>query len=233
MVNVTSAGVTATSGRFNSFATAIPTNEVALFVTLTNSFYDGREAKTVTPVDINVGMLSPWSATNKTLRSALGSRDVSSIYINDSRAGTASTLPAVRVYNGLTLPSLGLTVATAEPIYVWGNYNQPNAANLGTTNTTTTRPASLVGDALTILSPNWTDANSVNALGNRKATDATVNAAIIAGAVYTTQGHYSGGMENFPRFLENWSPATLTYNGSMVKMFASVYATNVWGKNNV
>jgi hypothetical protein len=41
-------------------------------------------------------------------------------------------------------------------------------------------------------------------------------------------------MENFPRFLESWGAAnTLTYNGSMVKMFPSLYATNAWGKPNV
>ena len=36
-------------------------------------------------------------------------------------------------------------------------------------------------------------------------------------------------MENFPRFLETWGLANVfTYNGSMVKMFPSLYATNVW-----
>jgi hypothetical protein len=62
----------------------------------------------------------------------------------------------------------------------------------------------------------------------------TVNAALLTGVVETTRGQYSGGMENFPRFLETWGPAnTFTYNGSMVKMFPSLYATNVWGKANV
>jgi hypothetical protein len=41
-------------------------------------------------------------------------------------------------------------------------------------------------------------------------------------------------MENFPRFLETWGAAnTFTYNGSMVKMFPSLYATNAWGLGNV
>jgi hypothetical protein len=40
-------------------------------------------------------------------------------------------------------------------------------------------------------------------------------------------------MENFPRFLESWGPTIFTYNGSMIKMFPSLYATNVWGKPNV
>jgi hypothetical protein len=95
-------------------------------------------------------------------------------------------------------------------------------------------PASLVGDAITILSDGWTDANSANSVGSRNALPTTVNAAILAGAVETTAGHYGGGMENFPRFLETWGAANpFTYNGSMVKLFPSLYATNVWGQANV
>jgi hypothetical protein len=231
IIKVTPTGISATSGLFNSFLTSIPSNELALFANTTNSFHDARESKTVQPLDIDVGMLTKWSATNKDLRSALGSRDVSSIYVYDLRPDSATALPAVRVRDGLVLPSLGLTVATSRPLYVLGNYNQTNNSNLYTSNTITSRPASLVGDAVTILSPAWSDANS-SSLNNASPND-NVNAAIIAGAVYTTLGHYSGGMENFQRFLENWSASTYTYNGSLVKMFASVYATNVWGKANV
>ena len=35
-------------------------------------------------------------------------------------------------------------------------------------------------------------------------------------------------MENFPRFLENWSGQTFTYNGSMVCMFNSQIANAPW-----
>jgi hypothetical protein len=233
---VSNSGITATSGLANNFATTIPTNQVALFATTNNSFYDSRESKTVLPVDIDVGKLTKWSATNTTLRTALGSRDVSSLYVWDKRTLPGTDLAAVRLVDGLQLPSLGLTVVTEMPLYVWGNYNQTNAANLGTSNTTTTLPAQLVGDAITVLSTNWTDANStaiMDVLGARVASSTTVNAAILAGEVFTSGGNYSGGMENFVRFLEDWSSATFTYNGSMVKMFPSVYATNFWGKANV
>jgi hypothetical protein len=40
--------------------------------------------------------------------------------------------------------------------------------------------------------------------------------------------HYSGGVENFLRLLESWSGDTLTYNGSIIVMFNSRYATNFW-----
>jgi hypothetical protein len=110
-------------------------------------------------------------------------------------------------------------VATGRPLYVWGDYNSDFA---------TRRPASLVADAITILSDAWQDPNQQSANLNGAAST-TVNAAILTGAVETTLNQYSGGMENFPRFLETWTSIPFTYNGSMVKMFPSLYATNVWG----
>jgi len=231
----TNSGVIATSGHFNNFTTLISTNDLSTFVSLGNSFKDWREGKTVQPIDINIGNLAAWSQTNTSLRySVIASNLIlSSIYIVDNRTLPATSLSAVRVYNGTTLPPNGLTVATGRPLYVWKDYNQYNAANLQTTNTSTTKPASLAADAITILSDSWTDGNSTSALASRVASSTTVNAAILTGAVDTTSGHYSGGMENFPRFLESWSSATLWYNGSMIKMFPSLYATNVWGQANV
>ncbi len=102
---------------------------------------------------------------------------------------------------------------------------------MGTANTSDTEPASLVADAITFLSDNWSDANSSSPLASRVAASTTVNAALLTGVVETTYGHYSGGMENFPRFLENWGSAISTYNGSMIKMFPSLYATNIWSLN--
>jgi hypothetical protein len=234
MVIVSDTGVTVNSGYFNNFGTVVPSYEFNKFLTLTNSFYDWRESKTILPVDLDIGALKVWSATNNNVRTALFGRDITSVYVYDKRTVVAGKLGAVRVRNGLVLPPLGLTVATASPMYVLGHYNQTNSANLGTANTSTTLPASLVGDAVTILSVNWSDAKSQLALASRAAMPTTVNAAILAGAVDTANGHYGGGMENFPRFLESWGLANpLTYNGSMVKMFPSLYATNIWGLGNV
>ncbi|HUC84105.1 MAG TPA: hypothetical protein VL970_02855, partial [Candidatus Acidoferrales bacterium] len=227
-------GVTATSGHFNNFMTTVPTNELASFVTVTRSFWDAREGKTVLPIDINVGALTAWNATNASLRFSLLGSNLTSVYVLDLRNLPNHSLGAVRVYNGLLLPPDGLTVATCCPLYVWGDYNEYNPANLGTTNTSATQPASLVADAITFLSDNWSDPNSSAALSSREAASTTVNAALLTGNVPTTLGQYSGGMENFPRFLENWGLANVsTYNGSMVLMFPSLYATNVWGLANV
>jgi hypothetical protein len=223
-------GITATSGKFNNFTTLISSNELRAMVTTTNQFDDDREVKTVRPIDINIGALAAWSLTNTSLRPALGS-NVSSVYVVDQRT-LGTNLGAVRLVNGRQLPASGLTVVTARPLYVWGHYNQPNSANLGTSNTLTTLPASLIADAVTALSPKWTDANSFNSLASRIADPVTVNAAILTGVVETTSADYSGGMENFIRLLETWSTngvtMPVTYNGSMVKMFPSLYATNRW-----
>jgi hypothetical protein len=227
LVDVTDSGVTIKSGD-----TVMPNSEVAAFVSTTSSFWDAREQKTVRPVDIDVGALKTWSETNDTLGEALSGIPLSSVYVEDQRNLSGNQLNAVRVTNGKVLPTDGLTVATARPLYVQGNYNELDDSKLGTANTSATRPASLVGDAITVLSQNWTDANSTNSVGSRVATDTTINAALLTGVVETTANHYSGGMENFPRFLETWGPIKFTYNGSMVKMFPSQYATAAWNNNS-
>ncbi len=231
VVLVSDSTVTVTSGSFNSFATSIPWSQATSFIATNASFYNKREGKTVKATQIDVAKLISWSATNTTLRAALGGRDVSSIYVADQRTQSNTTEPGVRVVNGQTLPSLGLTVASKNPVYVQGNYNAP-AAYLGTTNTTLTKPASLVGDAITVLSTAWNDANSSLALSSRIAANTTVNAAFLGGivptAIYNGAKQYSGGVENYPRFLEDWSSRSLTYNGSMVVMFYSQTATGLW-----
>jgi hypothetical protein len=128
----------------------------------------------------------------------------------------------------------GFTVATAQPMYVWGNYNSANdsGSSLGQNSTTFTWPAALMADSITILSANWTDANSTFAYkttcttGGPTPKTTTVNAAMLEGIVRSTNGIYSGGLENFLRLLENWSGVNLWYNGSIVVMFPSQYATN-------
>ena len=220
--------VKVTSGSVDNFATTL-TNQWTNFITTNLSFYDQREGKTMKGTQLDVGNLRNWltANTNNPIRSLIN-RDINSVYVADLRTNSpSSTEYAVRVSNGATLPSQGLTVATPNPLYVMGNYNAPTAF-LGTTNTTTTLPAALVGDSITVLSSLWNDANGNAGIGSRVAASTTVNAAIIAGIVKTQGSAYSGGVENFPRFLENWSNKILTYNGSMVVMFESLFADAPW-----
>lgn len=238
--------VSVESGSWNNFASLAPdtgTNSFS-FITTTNSFTDLREGKPTLTTEIDVAALNKWmtnsgpksgAVLNNQAKFQMG-HQLNSVYVNDQRVNAAK-LTVVRVSNGLYLPPDGLTVATDRPLYVKGNYNAPDLT-VGSTDTSKTKPASLIGDAITVLSKNWIDANSGGAISGRQAGDTTVNAAFLAGIVETANvsgtKHYSGGLENFPRFLEDWSAGkTLTYNGSMVVLFPSRYAKSFWGTAGV
>lgn len=144
------------------------------------------------------------------------------------------------ITNGKTLPSLGLSVATPNPVYISGDFNTSvDGVNFypGTSDTSHTRPAAIFADAINVLSTAWKPANSSLPVSSRNAANTTVNAALLAGIVPTQVddgvGYYSGGVENYPRFLENWSGITFTYNGSMVVMFNSRFETAHWGGADV
>ncbi|SPE61482.1 conserved exported hypothetical protein [Verrucomicrobia bacterium] len=227
IILVGNTNILAESGRSTFFARLVPTNELSTFVSTNVSFYNKREAKTVRAIQIDVGGLVRWNATNVSVSPFLPLHNVGTVFVADVRTLASTNEPGIRLVNGTNLPPLGLTVATPDPLYIQGNYNAPASA-LGTTNTTGTLPASIAADAITILSVNWSDANSSLPLASRIAGSTTVNAAFLTGIVASTSASDSGGVENFPRFLEDWSSATLTYNGSMVCMFYSAIATGMW-----
>ncbi|MBU6410687.1 MAG: hypothetical protein KGR98_09890, partial [Verrucomicrobia bacterium] len=201
-------------------------SDVSSFVNTNVSFYDQREKKTIQTTQVDVGALAAWNNSGNKLTTALG-RNIESVYVADLRAQSSSTEPGVRLTDGQTLPPDGLTVATPDPLYVQGNYNAP-ASDLGTSDTSGTVPAALIGDSINVLSASWDDSDSALSISQRTASATTVNAAVMAGIVPSGNGHYSGGVENFFRLLENWSGTQLTYNGSMVVMFPSQIATGYW-----
>lgn len=211
------------------------------------AFWDYREGKVAQVVQIDVGRFNSWLADvsanggsncNRTCSNDKG-HGVDSVWAYNGVAKDSSTLPAVRVANGIQLASpSGFTVATPMPIYVLGDYNkQIDAAHVSSgTNTTYTYPAALMGDSITVLSTSWNDGYSLGhrsdtTPGARVAVSTVVNAACLEGIVQSVpsiSGNYSGGVENFLRYLETWSGITSTYNGSIVVMFPSIYATNYW-----
>jgi len=212
-------------------------------------------AKQVQAVQIDVAKFNTWLtnsiATNSGYSSDQNSltqlgHHLGGVYVYNSVPPSSSVLPAVRLVNGAQLPNpgnasipYGFTVATEFPMYVLGNYNSQNnglsALGLWSTNgtsvaTANTLPAAIMADSVTILSTNWNDSvtTTLPTPGNT-----TVNAAMLEGIVASNpsiSGNYSGGVENFLRLLENWSKSTqaLTYNGSIVVLFYSQFATNSW-----
>lgn len=182
------------------------------------TIYDRREGKNVDLTTLNMGSVNATLNAIPTFNNILYIDDVSSTGITDPKG--------IRLTNGSTLPSDGLTVASQNPVYIQGDFN-----------TAGTRVSSAVfADGVTILSNNWNDSNSSSGLSSRVASNTTVNTAIVAGFMpsgWTNPAtgatyDYSGGLNNFPRFLETWSGKTFTYMGSMIELFTSQIATGEW-----
>jgi hypothetical protein len=131
-------------------------------------------------------------------------------------ANNTGSFQGTRLVNGQDLGS-PLSIFSEDPVYVQGDFN-----------TVGKQPAAIAGDAVTILSNNWADSNSASGLASRVATPTTVNAAIITGNVSSTPGNYSGGLENLPRFLEDWSGTDFNFTGSMINLWDSKYANSLW-----
>ena len=208
----------------------------------------GQLGAWITNASPNAG--SNW---NQTLAVDTGQAGINSIFIDNDAPFTSGLLPSVSVINGALLPSstvmvhsasiftCGLTVVTPQPVYVIGNYNVQQigkSPTLGSHNVANTYPAAFMADSITALSSAWPGDWGTSSYGSRIPTATTINAACLEGIVASTGGqtnggdgagaHYSGGIENFLRLLENWSNVKLTYNGSIIVMFPSEYATNYW-----
>lgn len=250
-INGTTATLTLQNG---TVATAAQQTAIRAAFTGKTTLYDQREGKTVDVANINVRALTP--ALN-----ALGAANFNSVlYIVDTTpvSGTSPRPKTVRLQNGGVLPDAGLTIASQNPIYIQGDYNTGTSATVlptsvpanstgnpsGTDSPTapgyTRKASSVLGDAVMFLSNSWNDANSSLSLSNRTASNTTYNTAVLSGFLpsgYTnpsgTQYGYSGGANNFPRFLETWSSRTCTYTGSMVQLFNSQTFTGAWGLGSI
>lgn len=121
------------------------------------------------------------------------------------------------------------------------NYQNGTPANF---DDDTEVPALVAADAINVLSANWVNSSGLpvgdgreSNLGSngRSAVNTEVSAVFMGGIVETpANGNgYSGGVENYPRFHEDWSGDTLRYRGSIVALFTSAFATGAWGKSNV
>ena len=171
--------------------------------------YNHREGTTISITEIDVAKLVE---SGKFPENGI-------LYVSDQRNDMIQEIEqdAVRLVNGSELPERGLTVVTDRALYIQGDYNTINK-----------KPASVLCDAINILSNTWDDANSSKTLSDRKAKATQINAAVIAGNTETELKQYNGGVENFPRFLEDWSGVPLTYSGSLVAMWESQIATGKW-----
>jgi hypothetical protein len=222
-----------------------------IFRPVANAFYEGREDLRPDLIDIHLDALRQWTDAAPATRTPR----ILYVQVTGQTTAAANDYVAVRLRQGAQLPAPrtagtpgGLTIATDRPLYVLGDFN-----------TTNWRPAALMGDAITFLStpPNpgmvsttavpvsvrcttsstgWCDGFQQN-FARRPARETTVNAALLVGHSATSCDYargcgtptYGGGLENLPRFLESWSGVVFRYNGSLVSLYRSRFATGLWG----
>jgi hypothetical protein len=130
----------------------------------------------------------------------------------------------------------GLTVVSDQALYVEGSYNAGRAGF-------PKQPAALMGDTVNVLSNNWwgtsgckNDCQSRLPLADaaRDAADTVVLAAFIGGIDRTippaggVPGSYNGGLENYPRFHEDWGGRTFFYRGSFVSLGIPQHNRGAW-----
>jgi hypothetical protein len=227
--NILSASSSGASGLlYTVVKAAISTNQ---------SIQDNREGASVRLATLDVG------AVSAKIRDGTVSGFNGIIYISDTSASSSGGTPkrGIRLKNGAIMPNGGLTVVSQNPVYIQGDYNTGGSnppSNTGDPSRPqvtgyTRQPCAVIADAVNILSNSWNDSRSSSDLGSRVASNTTVNSAIVSGIVPSANNNYSGGAENFPRFLEDWSGKTMTYYGSMVELYQSRQSIGQWGSGNV
>lgn len=169
------------------------------------SIYDKRQGGYVSVTEINMAALN-----SSGLFPANGL-----LYAGKINAGTGTSCGGVKLVNGSQLAGK-LTVVSDNPVYVQGNYN-----------TTSKKGAAVLCDAINLLSNSWNDTKGTSGLP--AASNTTFNLAFVTGNQETVPGtSYNGGLENLPRFHENWTNKTLTMSGSIVNLWNSQHATGGW-----
>ncbi len=192
--------------------------------------FDKRENKNVKVTTIDIGALKK---TLDYLRDGISPSDPNRfpdfnglLYIN-LKSSSSTNPAAIRLINAESLPqngTNGFSVATNGGIYVQGSFNTDLITNAD--GTTRPVPAMLIGDALTVLSDGWIDADAAAAFDGSKriaSTDLTVNAGLLTGNIASTTGSQSGGAQNLVRYLEDWTGHTVTFYGSLGRLFQSAH----------
>src|SRR5579883_734430 len=131
--------------------------------------------------------------------------------------------------------SCGLTVASENPVYIQGDFNANSGGNGWSDPEIAT---SVAGDAVTLLSDQWSDVNSFSSpyvQTARQGNTTWYRAAIVGGITVpfpqptgTAQDFGTdGGVHNFLRYIESWS-GTLEYKGSIIELFTSRQANSTF-----
>ncbi len=193
-----------------------------------------------TPQNLPAGFTLPYTAAARPHLTAVGGVNITAAHAMVNRPilfRRALKLINAGIVGGVTSLPPGLTVASENPVYVHGNYNAIETDTLANPHV----PAAVIGDAVTLLSRNWVDAQSFltpNNPGARTAVTTGYRMAIIAGknpafprpTAWASAQDFGtdGGAHNFLRYLENWGGSTLNYRGSIVSFYFARQATGAY-----
>ncbi len=170
------------------------------------TFFDDRENADITVYDIDMSIL----------KSSAYFPDNGIIYTADDRAGLRGT----RLVNSDDIGN-AMTLASENVVYTKGDINSTNK-----------QPMAIMTDALMILSSSWSDdpaiAGSSDFMTDRDANNTTLNFSYITGNMETASGNYNGGLENLPRFLEDWAGVDMVFRGSIINLWRSQETIETW-----
>ncbi|WP_189074928.1 hypothetical protein [Deinococcus sedimenti] len=201
-------------------------------LTQSTTFYDSREARQITMMDVDQAKLlaciqssGKFTAQDgKVLTMSDTSGGGLAIHFSFYPEGSDQNKYGVRMKNGAALGPAGgpapkgLSIATNQPLYVQGDYNV--AGNV---------PASLMGDTINVLSSAWVDGKKTALTTVADPANPTeIHAAFLGGTDVTGSSKYNGGLENYPRFHENWTAKEFKYVGSFVSLGSPKKAKGAW-----
>jgi hypothetical protein len=233
-----------------------------------DKWYEERQQRWVNSLDINVDSLQAWAMGAVNRRTAIVYVHMTTpVGTPDFRGG--GQYPIVRLVSGAALDT-ALTLATVHPIYTQGNFNSSGwwpAALVGDSYTVL---STAWHDSTHLIPcvhrrARGTTLSFNNDTGSQPAGNTTsIYAAVLAGHSPTNCDHsthsgnsrqnnncfnaggggsngiYGGGLENFPRFLEDFrgtdgnagTTRTVTYYGSLVSLAYSQQGTGAWKFND-
>ena len=182
--------------------------------------------------DIDMFRLHTWYVSHMDSEGITWAGDGMILYTSRSPTGTipfpntGARFQAIRLINiGGTPADLfeNTTIASDNPVYIQGDFNSGGG---------TVRGVAIVSDAINVLSNSFTTKTCNSGVPDASVT--TINAALFGGNVPTPAGGgtYSGGLENYPRMHEDWSPGGTSENlnimGSFINLWVSSQADGDW-----
>jgi hypothetical protein len=223
-------------------------------------FYNWREARWMLMLNVNIRDLIRWNQLNGEPFFKTNDDTDGGLVIFLSVDGPNSNVRnnyGVRVFGSATLPlaggigvsadPTGVTLVSDQAFYVLGDFN--NGVGVAR------QPAAIIADSINVLSNNYWRPNPVGGAGNcadpcllndnqsdqflndvnRDGSTTRINAAFLGGVDKTPNGFlgagsYNGGLENYPRFHEDWGGpgAALNYQGSYVSLGIPVHVAGAW-----